>query len=46
VFDNSSKELDRFPYNQKSAAEKFLADKSEDKKGLYLQKVKVPLDEK
>jgi hypothetical protein len=46
VFDNSSKELDRFPYNQKSAAEKFLAEKSEDKKGLYLQMIKVPLEEK
>jgi hypothetical protein len=46
VFDNSSKELERFAFSQKPAAEKFLAEKSEDKKGLYLQMIKVPLEEK
>ena len=46
VYDNSSKELDRFPYNEKAEAEKFLATKSVDKKGLYLQMIKVNLEEK
>lgn len=46
IFDNSSKEIERFPFNEKPAAEKLLAQKSEDKKGLYLQMIKVPLEEK
>ncbi len=46
IYDNSSKELERFPYNDRSSAEKLLAEKAEDKKGYYLQMVKVPLDEK
>ena len=46
VFDNSSKQIETFPYNQKAEAERFLAEKSTDKKGYYLQMVKVPLEEK
>lgn len=47
VFDNSSKQVETFAYNQKADAEKFLADRVEDvKKGYYIQMVKVPLDEK
>jgi hypothetical protein len=47
IYDNSSKQIETFPYNQRTAAEKFLAEKAEDtKKGYYLQMVKVPLDEK
>lgn len=45
VLDNSSKELETFPFNQKAEAEQFLATKSEDKKGLYLQMRKVNLVE-
>jgi hypothetical protein len=46
IYDNSSKEVETFPFNQKGAAEKFLAEKADDKKGYYLQMRKVPLDEK
>jgi hypothetical protein len=46
IFDNASKQVETFPYSQKDEAERFLAEKSTDKKGLYLQMVKVPLDEK
>jgi hypothetical protein len=47
IYDNSSKQIETFPYNQRDEAEKFLASKAEDpKKGYYLQMVKVPLDEK
>jgi len=45
VLDNSSKELETFPFNQKAEAEQFLVTKSEDKKGLYLQMRKVNLVE-
>jgi hypothetical protein len=47
IFDNSSKQIETFPFNQRNAAEKLLAEKAEDtKKGYYLQMIKVPLDEK
>ncbi|HJZ90159.1 MAG TPA: hypothetical protein VKE40_04755 [Gemmataceae bacterium] len=47
IFDNSSKQIETFPYSQRSAAEKLLAEKAEDpKKGYYLQMIKVPLEEK
>jgi hypothetical protein len=47
VYDNSSKQIETFPYSDRAAAEKLLAEKSEDpKKGYYLQMVKVPLEEK
>jgi hypothetical protein len=47
IFDNSSKQIETFPFNQRNAAEKLLAEKSEDtKKGYYLQMIKVPMDEK
>ena len=46
IFDNSNKEVETFAFSEKTAAEKFLAEKSEDKKGLYLQLVKVPYDDK
>jgi hypothetical protein len=47
IYDNSSKQIETFPYSQRAAAEKLLAEKAEDsKKGYYLQKIKVPLDEK
>ena len=47
IYDNSSKQIETFPFNQRAAAEKLLAEKAEDpKKGYYLQMVKVPLEEK
>ena len=47
IFDNSSKQIETFPFNQRNAAEKLLVEKQEDpKKGYYLQMVKVPLEEK
>src|SRR5262245_26161445 len=46
VFDNASKQIETFPYNQKSDAERFVVEKNTDKKGYYLQMVKVPLEEK
>ena len=46
VLDNASKKVEEFAYSEKSAAEKYVADRSEDKKGYYLQMVKVPLDDK
>jgi len=47
IFDNSSKQIETFPFNQRNAAEKLLAEKAEDtKKGYYLQMIKVPMDEK
>ncbi|MFO0850822.1 MAG: hypothetical protein U0871_20040 [Gemmataceae bacterium] len=45
VFDNGSKRLKEFPYPQKSDAEKFLAEKIEEKKGtFYISLIKEPLD--
>ena len=47
IYDNSSKQIETFPFSERAAAEKLLAEKAEDaKKGYYLQMVKVPLDEK
>jgi len=47
VFDNSSKEIETFPYNKRSDAEAFLEQKNTDKKGaFYLQMRKIPLEEK
>lgn len=46
VLDNSSKRIETFPYNQKAAAEQFVAEKSADKKNYYLQLVKEPWEEK
>lgn len=46
VLDNSSKEVQRYPYVDKASAEKFVADKADDKKGYYIQMLKVPLDDK
>ena len=47
IYDNSSKQIETFPFNERAAAEKLLAEKAEDaKKGYYLQMVKVPLEEK
>ncbi len=44
VFDNSSKRLDTFPFNQKEAAEEFMAKRAEEKKGTYyIQLVKETL---
>src|SRR5262249_23951753 len=44
VFDNSSKRVDTFPYNQKAEAEALLARKQEEKKGtFYLNLVKEEL---
>src|SRR5262245_5445897 len=41
VFDNASKRVDTFPYNQKAEAEALLAKKIEEKKGtFYLNLVK------
>ena len=45
VFDNSSKRLDTFAYNQKPEAEEFLAKKQEEKKGTcFMQLVKEQMD--
>lgn len=46
VLDNSSKRIETFPYNQKAAAEQFVAEKSVDKKNYYLQLLKEPWEEK
>jgi len=47
IFDNSSKQIETFPYSERTAAEKLLAEKAEDaKKGYYLQMIKVDLEEK
>ena len=46
LYDNSSKTIETFPFSEREAANKLLVEKSEDaKKGYYLQKVKVPLEE-
>ena len=45
MLDNSSKELETFPFNQKTEAEQYLTAKSEDKKGLFLQMKKVNLED-
>ncbi|HJZ57839.1 MAG TPA: hypothetical protein VKE74_22960 [Gemmataceae bacterium] len=46
VFDNSSKRVDTFPFNQKAEAEALLARKQEEKKGtFYLNLVKEELKE-
>lgn len=46
VYDNSSKQIETFPFNLKADAEALLEQKNTDKKGFYLQLVKVPYDEK
>lgn len=47
VFDNSSKEVERFPFNQKTEADAYVEQKNTEKKaGHYLQKVKVDFEEK
>ncbi|HVK12563.1 MAG TPA: hypothetical protein VM597_27690 [Gemmataceae bacterium] len=46
VLDNSSKQVETFPYAEKAEAEKYVADRAEDKKGYYLQMMKVPLEDK
>lgn len=47
VFDNSSKRVGVFPFNQKKDADKLLAQKIEEKKAtFYIQLVKEPMDEK
>jgi hypothetical protein len=46
VFDNASKPVEEFPYNQKAEAEAFLAKKLEEKKGtFYLNQVKKEIKE-
>jgi len=46
VFDNASKAVEEFPYNQKAEAEAFLAKKLEEKKGtFYLNQVKKEIKE-
>jgi hypothetical protein len=47
IFDNSSKQIEVFPYNQRTNADKSLSEriKADEKKGFYLQMVKVPLEE-
>ena len=46
VLDNSSKQVETFAYAEKADAEKYVADRAEDKKGYYLQMMKVPLEDK
>jgi hypothetical protein len=46
VFDNSSKEIDTFPFNAKAEAEALIESKNTDKKGAYyIQLVKVEFEE-
>jgi hypothetical protein len=46
VYDNASKKIDTFPFNQKAEAEALLAKKIEEKKGtFYLNLVKEPIEE-
>ena len=46
VFDNSSKQIETFPYNAKAEAEALIETKNTDKKGAcYLQLLKVALEE-
>ena len=46
VFDNGSKRLKEFAYPNRADAEKFMAERSEEKKGTYyIQLVKEPLGE-
>lgn len=44
VLDNSSKPIEKFPYNQKAEAEKFLEEKNTEKKGFYIQMVKEEME--
>jgi hypothetical protein len=45
VFDNASKRIETFPFNQKDEAEALLARKQEEKKGtFYINLVKEPLE--
>jgi hypothetical protein len=45
VFDNASKRVETFPFNQKDEAEALLARKQEEKKGtFYLNLVKEPIE--
>lgn len=46
VYDNSSKQIEAFPFSEKAKAEALLEQKNTDKKGFYLQLVKVPFDDK
>ena len=47
IYDNSSKEIERFAYNQRAEADAFLEQKNTDKKGAYyLQMLKIALEEK
>jgi hypothetical protein len=46
VFDNASKRVGVFQYNEKKQAEKLLDQKKEDNKTYYLQLIKEPLEEK
>ena len=47
VFDNASKRVDTFPYNQKAEAEALLAKKLEEKKGtFYINLVKEEIKDK
>jgi hypothetical protein len=46
VYDNASKKIETFPFNQKAEAEALLAKKIEEKKGtFYLNLVKEPIEE-
>ena len=44
VLDNSSKEVQTFPFSEKVEAEKLVVEKNTDKKGFYLQMKKVALE--
>jgi hypothetical protein len=44
VLDNSNKLIEQFEYKDKTSAETFIEEKKEDKKGLYLQMQKVPME--
>jgi hypothetical protein len=47
VFDNSSKQIETFPYSQHTQALALVETKNTDKKGAYyVQMVKIPLEEK
>ena len=47
VYDNSSKHMETFPFDQKTEAETYMVAKNVDRKGAcFIQLVKVPYDDK
>jgi hypothetical protein len=46
IFDNSSKLVETFEYSQRAEAEALLVQKNTDKKGFYIQLIKIEIDDK